>query len=143
MLLNVRDADAWYESTRQTLFAVKDALPWWFPRSVPRMQDAVIWEGRMQGRFADRAATIVAYDRHISEVKDTVPAERLLEYRVEQGWAPLCGFLGVPVPEGVPFPRVNDRRYFQRVLLGFRVANWAVPAAALVAITALIVYAVK
>jgi len=41
VLLNVRDADAWYDSTRSTLFAVKDALPWWFPPSVLRMQDAV------------------------------------------------------------------------------------------------------
>ena len=24
------------------------------------------------------------------------------------GWAPLCDFLGVPVPKG-PFPRVNSR----------------------------------
>jgi Sulfotransferase domain len=143
VLLNVRDADAWYDSTRATLFAVKDALPWWFPRSVLRMQDAVIWHGRMDGQFADRAAAIAAYEAHIREVRTTVPPERLLEYRVEQGWAPLCAFLGVPVPAGVPFPRVNDRRYFQRVLRGFRIANWAVPLTAVIALLAAMIALVR
>lgn len=136
VLLNVRDADAWYDSTKQTLFAVKDALPWWFPRSVLRMQDAVIWDGCMQGRFEEREAAIAAFHAHIDEVRSSVPPERLLEYRVEQGWQPLCAFLGVPVPAGVPFPRVNDRQYFQRVLLGFRIANWAVPMAVIAAAVA-------
>lgn len=127
VLLNVRDADAWYDSTRSTLFAVKDALPWWFPPSVLRMQDAVVWNGRLNGQFANRERAISAYEAHIDEVRRTVPAGRLLEYRVEQGWQPLCDFLGVPAPEGVPFPRINDRRYFERVLRMFRIANWAVP----------------
>ncbi|MCA9698204.1 MAG: hypothetical protein KC431_11820, partial [Myxococcales bacterium] len=30
---------------------------------------------------------------------------------VKQGWAPLCEFLGVPVPD-LPFPHVNDRQEF-------------------------------
>ena len=142
VLLNVRDADAWYDSTRATLFAVKDALPWWFPPSVLRMQDAVIWEGRMNGRFADRAAAIAIYQAHIEEVRRAVPAGHLLEYRVEQGWQPLCEFLGVPVPEGEAFPRVNDRRYFERVLRLFRLANWAVPAAVVVLVATCVVYLV-
>jgi hypothetical protein len=28
---------------------------------------------------------------------------------VDQGWAPLCNFLGMPVPT-TPFPNVNDRK---------------------------------
>ena len=41
---------------------------------------------------------------HEREVKDTVPAERLLVYEVSQGWAPLCRFLGVPT-SSEPFPQ--------------------------------------
>ena len=37
-----------------------------------------------------------------------VPIERKLEFRLGDGWEPLCKFLGVEVPD-VPFPRVNDR----------------------------------
>jgi hypothetical protein len=138
VLLSSRDADAWYDSTRSTLFAVKDALPWWFPPSVLRMQDAVVWNGRLNGQFENRALAITAYQAHMDEVRRTVPAGRLLEYRVEQGWEPLCGFLGVPEPKGVEFPRINDRKYFSRVLRMFRIANWAVPLALLVLLALLI-----
>jgi Sulfotransferase domain len=31
----------------------------------------------------------------------------LLVFTIGDGWAPLCGFLGVPVPDA-PFPRLND-----------------------------------
>jgi hypothetical protein len=36
-----------------------------------------------------------------------VPPEKLLVMQLKDGWAPLCKFLGVPVPEG-PLPRAND-----------------------------------
>jgi len=32
-------------------------------------------------------------------------------WSVTEGWAPLCEFLELPVPE-VPFPHINDRREF-------------------------------
>jgi hypothetical protein len=35
----------------------------------------------------------------------------LLVYEAGQGWAPLCKFLGVPVPTD-PFPQVNTREEF-------------------------------
>ncbi|KAJ6484576.1 hypothetical protein DFH09DRAFT_1340011 [Mycena vulgaris] len=38
-----------------------------------------------------------------------VPPERLLEYEVKKGWAPLCAFLGKDVPT-VDFPRTNDTK---------------------------------
>lgn len=49
----------------------------------------------------------VTYLRHIEMVKRVTPKERLLVFRLEQGWKPLCDFLGKPVPD-VPFPRVNE-----------------------------------
>lgn len=39
-------------------------------------------------------------------IRGLVPKERLLEWSVEDGWEPLCSFLGKPVP-GEPFPHVN------------------------------------
>ena len=41
-------------------------------------------------------------------IRDTVPEENLLEYKMGEGWKPLCDFLEVPVPEGKKFPRTND-----------------------------------
>lgn len=138
VLLNVRDADAWYDSMRTTIFAVKRALPWWIPPSILRMHDAVIWNGRLNGQFSQREATIAAYHAYNDEVRRVVPPDRLLEYRVDQGWGPLCAFLGVAEPIGVPFPRVNDRAYFQRLLTLFRIANWAVPASLVAGLLALV-----
>lgn len=41
-----------------------------------------------------------------------VPPENLLEYRMGEGWQPLCDFLGAPVPEGQKFPHTNDTEGF-------------------------------
>lgn len=37
----------------------------------------------------------------------------LLEWRVEDGWGPLCKFLGKEVPSE-PFPTANDRDAFKK-----------------------------
>ena len=36
-----------------------------------------------------------------------VPPKQLLVFDVKEGWAPLCKFLQLPVPD-VPFPNIND-----------------------------------
>jgi hypothetical protein len=46
------------------------------------------------------------FAQHSERVRRSVPADRLLVYRVQEGWEPLCRFLGVDVPDE-PFPRVN------------------------------------
>ena len=66
--------------------------------------------------------------RHIAQVRETVPADRLLVFDVADGWEPLCAFLGCPVPESRPFPRLNDRALFRRLITTLRVAEWGVPA---------------
>jgi Sulfotransferase domain len=137
VVLNVRDADSWYESMRETLWAVQFAWPWWCPKTILRMHDAVIWQGRFRGRFADRAAAIAVHAAHLAEVRRSVPPGRLLEYSVAQGWQPLCAFLGRPVPDGVPFPVLNDRRFFRLVLRALRVSGWLVPLALLATLAAI------
>ena len=47
------------------------------------------------------------YRQHNEMVKRVTPKERLLLFKLEAGWAPLCEFPGKPVPD-VPFPRVNE-----------------------------------
>lgn len=48
-----------------------------------------------------------AYIRHNKYVREKVPAEQLLDYKLSDGWEPLCRFLGKQVP-AEPFPFVND-----------------------------------
>eukprot|EP00930_Biecheleria_cincta_P034912 TRINITY_DN2405_c0_g1_i2.p1 TRINITY_DN2405_c0_g1~~TRINITY_DN2405_c0_g1_i2.p1 ORF type:complete len:300 (-),score=31.23 TRINITY_DN2405_c0_g1_i2:134-1033(-) len=48
------------------------------------------------------------YLAHYDKVRRAVPKDRLLEFNASDGWAPLCSFLNLPVPD-MPFPDVNDR----------------------------------
>lgn len=55
----------------------------------------------------DRRRLRNGYTDYYRRVRAAVPAARRLEYRLGDGWEPLCAFLDVPVPD-VPFPRVNE-----------------------------------
>ncbi|RYP42518.1 hypothetical protein DL767_000206 [Monosporascus sp. MG133] len=63
---------------------------------------------------------------HYNMVRGLVPKDRLLEWSVEDGWEPLCKFLGKPVPENEPFPHANaaagwagqESKVAKRFLLG-------------------------
>lgn len=52
------------------------------------------------------------FHEHYAEVRRLVPAERLLEYKVSEGWRPLCTFLGHAVP-AQDFPRSNSVNEFR------------------------------
>ncbi|KAF5650187.1 uncharacterized protein FTJAE_610 [Fusarium tjaetaba] len=52
-----------------------------------------------------------AYARHNKYIRDTVPKEQLLDFKLADGWKPLCQFLGKEVPD-VPFPHVNDSKEY-------------------------------
>lgn len=43
----------------------------------------------------------------IDEITKAIRPERLLIFRLQERWEPLCKFLDLPVPD-VPFPRTND-----------------------------------
>lgn len=56
------------------------------------------------------------YDRHNDMVRRLVPPERLLVYRLGEGWGPLCEFLGKEVPD-TPFPHGNEAAAMRRTVL--------------------------
>eukprot|EP01006_Ploeotia_vitrea_P067109 TRINITY_DN96452_c0_g1_i1.p3 TRINITY_DN96452_c0_g1~~TRINITY_DN96452_c0_g1_i1.p3 ORF type:complete len:109 (+),score=18.44 TRINITY_DN96452_c0_g1_i1:360-686(+) len=84
-----------------------------------------VWEvewgekGFFKGRFEDKAFALEVFQKHTEDVIATVPPEKLLVFDVKDGWGPLCDFLEVPIPEE-PFPRVNDKATFHKVLAGMR-----------------------
>jgi hypothetical protein len=127
VILTVRDPERWYDSARQTIYYVRRAFPGWLTPYLPRMRrfqvmiDRLIWDGCFDGQFEDRAHAIEVFRRHNEEVQRFVPPERLLVFEVSEGWGPLCSFLGVPVPEGRPFPHLNDAEAFRtRIRMGIR-----------------------
>jgi hypothetical protein len=56
------------------------------------------------------------YKAHYELVRRVTPRERLLEYKMGSGWAPLCEFLDKEVPD-TPFPRVNDTQAFNEIVM--------------------------
>jgi hypothetical protein len=62
----------------------------------------VFWEGDFEKNGKRR------FVEHYDEVRALVPKKNLLEYRIGQGWQPLCDFLEVPLPANKQFPHVND-----------------------------------
>ena len=104
-----RDPEAWFKSTQATIFA-RDftAAP---ANAFESMVMKVVGD-MFERRMHDRDWVISVFDRHNAEVREVIPADRLLIYEVDQGWAPLCAFLGVPVPPE-PMPKVNSTEEFQ------------------------------
>ena len=50
---------------------------------------------------------LVPYNTLYIQVRALVPPKQLLVFEVKEGWAPLCEFLQLPVPD-IPFPNIND-----------------------------------
>ncbi|GAA4139424.1 sulfotransferase family protein [Actinomadura keratinilytica] len=116
VVLTVRDPESWYDSAHRSIYETAMAP---LPESgvdpvyaaLREMSHEVVWDGVFGGRFADRDHAIRTFTEHNEAVRRALPAERLLVFRASQGWEPLCGFLGVEVPDE-PFPRRNDREAF-------------------------------
>jgi hypothetical protein len=76
------------------------------------MADAIIFKRVFDGRIDDATAAVNVFERHILDVKTSIPSERLLVYDVRDRWTPLCDFLACPTPDE-DFPRINERRSFR------------------------------
>ena len=115
VILSERDPELWYASIMNTIYptsvaAAKSDDPMLQRRM--KMVFEVIWDGLFDGRMEDKDHVISVYLAHNQAVKDEVPADQLLVFESSQGWAPLCQFLEVPVPDE-PYPKVNTTEDFQ------------------------------
>ena len=144
VILTVRDPERWYESARDTIYAIQKtatsplfSLGALFVPRIKRMRRAALmaadlaWEGMFDGRFEDRRHAIEVFERWNEEVKERVPHDKLLVYEVHEGWVPLCEFLGVGVPKDKPFPHLNDAESFQKMIRRRLALTVAVPTVAL------------
>jgi hypothetical protein len=67
------------------------------------------------GDMTNSEALRKTYVEHYAHVRSKVPETRLLEFESKDGWQPLCEFLGKKVPEGEPYPRVNDAKHLVQI----------------------------
>lgn len=112
VILSMRDAGRWFESVNETIMSPRT---YEFTRNSPllEMMQRNIYD-LFDGRIFEREHMIDCFNKHVQEVKDTVPPDRLLVFEAKMGWAPLCGFLGVAVPAH-PYPHVNTREDFAKL----------------------------
>ena len=111
-LLTVRDPEAWYASFSQTIYPLIEARDRARPEERPflDMVSAVVTKTGFR-LPATREEIIGMFERHVAAVKATISPDRLLVFDVREGWGPLCGHLGVPIPE-TEFPRTNTVQDF-------------------------------
>lgn len=93
---------------------------WWLSPNMRKMTNHLIKSGTICNSVLIRPrfpwqkliryppAAKIRYRQLNTRVRQAVPSERLLIAKHQDGWGPLCAFLGVPVPDSdVPYPHRN------------------------------------
>ncbi len=113
VLLSVRDPEDWYRSASNTIFLSFDHVP---PELTPWMLAVrKLLRARFSDRLDDPTEMMDAYVRHNESVRKGVPAGRLLEWTLGDGWEPICERLALPVPFE-PFPVTNSTDEFRQMV---------------------------
>jgi len=120
VILTLRDSESWWKSFNRLMSLVGKARLLCFMsrrlRMIARFTDTIIIENAFDGRL-EKEHCMRIFESHNAAVRTTVPSERLLEYDVQQGWQPLCDYLGLTVPDK-PFPHLNAGRRSLYTLFG-------------------------
>ena len=111
-VLTVRDPEKWADSFNATIYKLLGGMD----QAPPDMR---AWLGMACEVIAktgfplglDRDELVQAFTSHNEAVREAIPADRLLEFEVKDGWQKLCDFLDAPVPT-TAFPRTNHREEF-------------------------------
>ena len=144
LTLHPKGPEAWYESTINTIYftekmwqfkILKFATP--FGRKFGNMSSRLIWGRSHKGTMVDKEEAIAYYQNHIEEVKAKVPPEKLLIFSADQGWEPLCKFLGKDIPN-MDFPNVNNREEIKKTISGIVKGAYIILAGGIIALIGLV-----
>lgn len=124
VILVEREIESWYRSFDTNVINAQwspmisfvSELDPWFLGAVKRCHRrwATGWmDSHCRAEMQEKSRP--AYRDHYALVRRVTPKERLLEYKLGDGWEPLCEFLGKSVPD-VAFPHVNDSEALQELL---------------------------
>jgi hypothetical protein len=112
VICTVRDVSAWEKS----MDVVRGASTQRFIRFVlfplPSLRFFVDYTDGLRHLWSTLYSEVVpsrkSWYQHVAWLEENVPRDRLVFYSVKDGWGPLCRALDLPIPEGIPFPRIND-----------------------------------
>ncbi|MCI5136205.1 MAG: sulfotransferase family protein [Candidatus Electrothrix sp. AW2] len=106
VILTIRNPEKWFESASTTTF----------PATLKRRAGRpTVMNMLFKGRHTEKEYAISVYNKHIDRIKQVISPERLLIYRVREGWEPLCRFLDVEIPDNV-FPHRNAQADFGQLM---------------------------
>jgi hypothetical protein len=99
------------KNTYNRLIDIVYTLDRWFTHPLGHVHKSTFggWLGINNAADARRVSKD-RYREHYALVRKLTPPDRLLEFRLNDGWGPLCDFLGKPVPD-VPFPHLNEKKW--------------------------------
>ncbi|KAI1744876.1 P-loop containing nucleoside triphosphate hydrolase protein [Xylaria scruposa] len=131
VILN-RDPEEWYISfanTVQELIKRREYLEFLemiLRPCLPTQASAVIRIGNLLSRSGiglgsyGKGECLEFFHRYYADCRASIPVERCIDFKVQDGWTPLCEHLGLPVPRlqtvdgwiRAPFPQANDTESF-------------------------------
>ncbi|KAI0506402.1 hypothetical protein F5B22DRAFT_650791 [Xylaria bambusicola] len=127
-----RDSEKWYNSFAQTVQEMikrresLEVLEWALRPCMPTQASAIIRMGNLLSRSGvglgsyDKEECLKYFHRYYADCRSKIAPGRCIDYKVQDGWSPLCKHLGVCVPRyqtsnawvELPFPRANDTEAF-------------------------------
>ena len=135
VVIQTRDPEAWHESAMKTSQKYIKRQPL-LMKAQMMLFGVLDVESRNMGRLfatltrlvlpfdyaSEKERALKWYNDIYDEFRTRIPKERWIEWKVQDGWGPLCEHLGVPIPmvkDGItgemveaPFPNTNDRGNF-------------------------------
>ncbi len=120
VILSLRDPESWYASVMNTIYpSSKQNLESEDPQrqAAGRWAMEIVWDRLFGGRMEDQDHVIDVFNKHNQDVMQSLGPDQLLVFEASHGWAPLCKFLGVPVPD-TPYPRSNSTEEFKTMMKG-------------------------
>lgn len=119
VVLVERDIDSWYESwmnsvmknTYDPFVTVIYHLERFFVHPLGKIHKTTFkgWAGISNLEDA-RLKSKEKYREHYELIRRATPQDRLLKFKLSDGWGPLCDFLGKEIPEE-PFPHINEKAW--------------------------------
>lgn len=133
VILVERDYDKWFRSVfdslvpvvwgRVTNFTIQYVEP--LIGSVSGTATRKLLLGLFSASTPDEARVNArdTHETHARRIRQLVPPEKLLLYRMGDGWEPLCEFLGKDVPDR-EFPWLNEAAMLRRIAFDITVQNF-------------------
>lgn len=117
VILTVREPTSWWRSFSRTILAgiqtPKETIDDPDYLAMSHMVDKLIIERVFGCAPDDKTAVLAKMHEHAAEVQQALPPDRLLTMAIDEGWQPLCDFLGCAVPNE-PYPALNKTKDFEK-----------------------------